>query len=255
MFPRLFLGMLSIKRHLTFLGIFTMLCACNEQTVRRQGFEVHGIDVSHYQKQINWPAVAAQDIRFTFVKATEGETMQDTFFCKNWSGAKAAGIKRGAYHFFRPALSAEAQAQNFLGSIHLENGDLAPVLDVEVLDGMEGEALRQGIRTWLRTVEDFYKIKPILYTNQKFFNQHLAGHFPGYPIWIARYSSWRKPALRSGHGWHFWQYGNRGRLQGIVGNVDLNVFSGSMTELEDFCLKRYDPLFLPPVPESVAANP
>lgn len=244
-----------------------MLFACNEQTVRKEGFEVHGIDVSHYQKHIDWAAIAAQDVRFAFVKATEGETMQDTLFCKNWLEIEAAGIKRGAYHFFRPTVPAETQAWNFLSSIYLENGDLAPVLDVEVTDGVEAGELRQSVRTWLTVVENFYKIKPIIYTNQKFFNTFLAGHFQDYTIWIARYSSWRTPALEAGHNWHFWQYGNRGRLQGIDGDVDFNVFYGSLQELENFCLKRPDPLFIPAQPEAdipaipakaveaVAANP
>ena len=255
MLSRYYFGMFSIKRHLILPGILTMLFACNEQTVRKQGFEVHGIDVSHYQKHIDWPAIAAQDVQFAFVKATEGETMIDTLFCKNWFEIEAAGIKRGAYHFFRPTISAETQAWNFLSAIYLEDGDLAPVLDVEVTDGLEAEALRQGVRIWLRMVEDFYKIKPIIYTNQKFFNNYLAGHFQNYTIWIARYSSWRKPNLHAGHSWHFWQYGNRGRLQGIDGDVDFNVFHGTREELENFCLKRPEPLFVPAEPGAVVANP
>ncbi len=247
--------MVTKKRHLILPGIFFLLFACNEQTVRKQGFEVHGIDVSHYQKHIDWPAIAAQDIQFAFVKASEGETMQDSIFCKNWFEMDEAGIKRGAYHFFRPTISAETQAWNFLGTVSLENGDLAPVLDVEVMDGVDAETLRKGVKTWLQVVENFYKIKPIIYSNQKFYNKYLAGHFTSYPIWVARYSSWRKPVLATGHNWHFWQYGNRGRLQGIDGDVDFNVFYGSREELENFCLKRPDPLFIPAEAEAVVANP
>lgn len=245
-----------MKRHLILLSIAsTMLFACHEQTLRKEGYSVHGIDVSHYQKHIDWQAIAAQQVEFAFVKATEGETMQDTLFCKNWSEIKDAGIKRGAYHFFRPTASPETQAWNFLAAVNLEDGDLIPVLDVEVLDGVSAEALRNGVRAWLQIVEEFYKIRPIIYTNQKFFNQYLAGHFQYYPIWIARYSSWRKPCLEAGHRWDFWQYGNRGRLHGIAGDVDFNVFRGNREELETFCLKRPAPLFIPAEPEAVAANP
>lgn len=225
-----------VKRYFFLVSILLLIFACNEQTKRRSDFAVHGIDVSHYQKHIDWPAVASQDIHFAFIKATEGETFRDSLFCKNWEEIKGAGIKRGAYHFFRPTLSAELQAQNFIEGIELGQGDLAPVLDVEVLDGVSDEVLLQGVKTWLQLVEFTYKIKPIIYTNQKFFNHHLAGHFYGYPIWIARYNNWLKPCLRNDHEWAFWQYGDRGSLQGISGNVDFNVFRGSFEELEAYCL-------------------
>ncbi len=236
---------MSIKRHIVLLGAVVLLFGCNKQTVRKEGFEVHGIDVSHYQKHIDWNAIAGQDVRFAFVKATEGETFRDTLFCKNWIEIKEAGIKRGAYHFFRPRVPAAAQASNFLGWISLDHGDLPPVLDVEVLDGVSPIDLRAGIQGWLDFMEDNYKIKPIIYTHQKFFNSYLAGYFSDYPIWIARYSSWRNPCLSEGSQWSFWQYGNRGRLQGINGDVDFNVFKGSLAELDDFCLVRPQPLLDP----------
>jgi lysozyme len=140
---------------------------------------------------------------------------------------------------------AAAQASNFLNWIKLDDGDLAPVLDVEVLDGVSPVALRAGIQTWLDMVEENYKIKPIIYTYQKFFNNYLAGHFPDYPIWIARYSSWRSPNLSAGNQWSFWQYGNKGRLQGINGDVDFNVFRGDLAELDNYCLVRPQPLLDP----------
>lgn len=243
------------KRYLILLGILPMFFACDKQTVRKEGFEVHGIDVSHYQKHIDWTAIAAQDIQFAFVKATEGETMRDTLFCKNWFEIKDAGIKRGAYHFYRPGISPEKQAVNFLSTTYLEHGDLAPVLDVEVTDGASAADIQQGVQTWLTMVGDFYKIRPIIYTNQKFFNKYLAGYFTDYPIWIARYSSRKVPELEAGHDWHFWQYGNRGRLHGIHGDVDFNVFQGGLEQLENFCLKRPEPLFIPAESDAVVTNP
>ncbi len=233
-------------RYLIFLGFATLLFACNEQTIRKQGFEVHGIDASHYQKEINWEKVVTEDIHFAFIKATEGESFKDSFYCKNWMEMKAAGIKRGAYHFFRPTISPKAQAINFIETAELGNGDFAPVLDVEVLDGVASDELRNNMEAWLQIVEDHYKVKPILYTSQKFFNQHLAGHFQDYPIWIARYSSWRKPNLCADQEWVFWQYGNRGKLSGVNGPVDFNVFSGNKNELNAHCLFRPEPLFNPP---------
>ena len=120
--------------------------------------------------------------------------------------------------------------------VELSYGDLPPVLDVEVLDGVSKPTLIAGIKSWLFTVELHYGIKPILYTNLKFYNKYLAGHFEGYPLWIARYNT-RQPILACGSEWQFWQYGNRGQLDGIEGDVDFNVFHASLDALDSLCLK------------------
>jgi lysozyme len=199
------------------------------------GFAVHGIDVSHYQSYINWDTVAAQDITFAFVKATEGEMLQDTMFCENWDAMKNAGIKRGAYHFYRPSISPVVQAQNYIELVQKEYGDLPPVLDIEVTGDIPILQLIANLQIWLYLIEIQYNIKPIIYTNINFYNRYLAGHFDNYPLWIARYND-REPSLACGSPWHFWQYGNRGRIKGIHGNVDFNVFYGSTYQLEEICL-------------------
>ena len=94
------------------------------------GYEVHGIDVSHYQAEIDWESVAEQGVQFAFVKASEGMTLIDTLFCDNWAAMKAADIRRGAYHFFRPQTPVYEQAFNFQTAVQIEPGDLPPVLDV-----------------------------------------------------------------------------------------------------------------------------
>ncbi|MEY3052081.1 MAG: hypothetical protein RLY31_1866 [Bacteroidota bacterium] len=224
---------------LFFTALSVVTVACGLETHRKQGFSVHGIDVSHYQRHIDWDRVAEQDIRFVFVKASEGETLRDSFFDRNWRAAKSAGIRRGAYHFFRPSAAADRQAANFMGTHDPSEGDLPPVLDVEVTDGVDAERLRQGMARWLSLVETRYRVRPLIYTNQQFYNRYLADHFHRYPIWIARYSSWREPFLRQGRDWHFWQYGNKGRLDGIRGPVDLNVFNGAESELEKYLVRSY----------------
>ncbi|MCB9293129.1 MAG: glycoside hydrolase family 25 protein [Lewinellaceae bacterium] len=232
---------------ISFMAVFFL--ACEHQTVRLEGYAVHGIDVSHYQSRINWDSVVGEEIHFAFVKASEGISMIDTLFCRNWAEMKRVGLHRGAYHFFRPTLPARLQAENFLDAVEMEYGDLPPVLDVEVLDGASKVQLITGVRTWLYMVEIQYNMKPVLYTNLKFYNKYLAGHFNDYPIWIARYSS-REPSLACGRDWQFWQYGNQGRLSGIDGHVDFNVFKGSLRELESLCFSP--PLILS---EGFAAGP
>lgn len=225
-----------MRRWIPGILAITLLVSCEHDTIRRDEFEVHGIDVSHYQSIIDWESVATQDYHFAFVKATEGATLHDTMYCHNWAEMKQADLIRGAYHFFRPRTPATAQVDNFTNWVELEHGDLPPVLDVEVLDGVDKVRLISGIRTWLFLVELRYNIKPIIYTNLKFYNKYLAGHFTGYPLWIARYGR-RRPILACGRSWDFWQYGNRGKIEGIQGYVDFNVFSGSHAELDSLRLR------------------
>ncbi|MEM6697721.1 MAG: GH25 family lysozyme, partial [Bacteroidota bacterium] len=129
------------------------------------------------------------------------------------------------------------QAQNFMNNVVLEKGDLPPVLDIEVLDGVSTEDLVIRVRAWLEIIEAEYQIRPIIYTNLKFYNKHLANHLQEYPVWIARYNRYFEPLLVNEVNWAFWQYGNRGRLDGIQGDVDFNVFKGSLDELEMLCYK------------------
>lgn len=221
-----------------FLGISLIILigySCNPYTVRLDRFILHGIDVSHYQAEIDWKKVKEQGVYFAFVKASEGRSLHDPRYCTNWDALKEQRIKRGAYHFFRPTIPAEVQVQNFSDIVEMEYGDLPPVLDVEVLDGVSKVELINGVREWIYTIEIKYGVKPIIYTNLKFYNKYLAGHFPEYPLWIARYNT-KEPTLACGRDWHFWQYGNKGKIEGISGEVDFNVFHGTTYELEALCL-------------------
>ena len=223
-------------RHLALSALIALLFfSCRQTTVRLENYAVHGLDVSHYQSHIDWPLVAAQDIDFTFIKATEGYTMEDTLYCSNWLALRETGITRGAYHFFRPTLDAHVQAQNFISSVILEPGDLPPVLDAEVLDGVTPEVLRRQLHRWIDVVRAHYQVDPILYTNLNFYNDHLAGYFPDQPLWLARYHQ-DGPRASDDRDWHFWQYGNRGRIDGIDGDVDFNVFYGSYDQLLDLTI-------------------
>ncbi len=218
-----------------YISLFLLfLSACNSETNRRTDFAVHGIDVSHHQSIIEWDSVGQQDIQFAFVKATEGKTMKDTNFCQNWSEMERVGLYRGAYHFFRPTISPLDQAFNYIDQVQISYGDFPPVLDVEVMDGVSKNVLITRVQTWLHIIEKEYRIRPIIYTNQKFYNTYLADSFKDYVLWIARYSQ-NQPEVNANE-WIFWQYGNRGRMKGINGFVDFNVFHGDLEALKEHCL-------------------
>jgi len=196
---------------------------------------LHGLDVSHHQKRIAWDSVASKEpVDFVFVKATEGGDFVDSLFCHNWEDLRRLGIRRGAYHFFRAYGCGEDQAHNFLSQVTMEPGDIAPVLDIEILDGIDPEVMAQEARIWLQTVQQHLGVKPIIYTNQHFYEQYLAHHFDEYPLWIARYSE-EKPTLSAGKNWEIWQFSNQGCIEGIPRKVDLNVFMGSHAMLDRLC--------------------
>jgi lysozyme len=217
------------------ISVLFLATGCEGDTERLSGYAVHGIDISRHQSKVNWDAVAAEGISFAFVKATEGRRHSDTFYCRNWAEMQRVGIKRGAYHFFRPSIDAKEQANNFIATVDMQYGDLPPVIDVEVDEDVPREELAKQLKMWLYLVELKYSIRPIIYTSYKFYNKFIAGEFDKYPIWIAKYGG-EAPRLGGQARWWFWQYGNKGRVKGIDGYVDLNVFYDSREELDKICL-------------------
>ncbi len=198
-------------------------------------YNIHGIDVSRYQSNIQWKLVKdmkVDDIQlhFAFIKATEGVGNQDKFFNRNWSRAKDAGVVRGAYHFFLPSKSGKQQAENFIRTVEILPGDLPPVLDVEVTNRQSSKIIRERVKEWLETVENYYGITPILYTNIDFYNRHLGDDFDEYPLWIAHYKQKERPRIH--RNWHFWQHSEEGLVNGIAGQVDFNVFNGDSADFK-----------------------
>ena len=202
------------------------------------GYQVHGIDVSHYQGDINWKMLEQTrqgqfPIQFIFMKATEGGDYSDDRFTANFDSARAHGFIRGAYHFYNPKTDANKQADFFIQSVKLEPGDLPPVLDIEK-KGKDMKKLQSDLKLWLRKVENHYGVKPIIYASYKFKTRYLNDSvFNTYPYWIAHYYV---DSVRYEGDWKFWQHTDVGTLPGIDEKVDLNVFNGGKNELDAFCI-------------------
>jgi lysozyme len=204
------------------------------------GYDIHGIDVSKFQSAIAWEEVKKMNIRgvkmwFAFIKATEGNTNDDPQFNRNWKLSKQHGLIRGAYHFFIASRDGETQAQHFIEKVTLNKGDLPPVLDIEQLNGTSPERLRQEAIKWLDIVEAHYKVKPIIYTNVDFYKNYLGEDFDQYPFWAAHYKTQDKPRIN--RNWIFWQHSDEGNINGIIGNVDFNVFNGDIYDLKKLLLR------------------
>jgi len=202
------------------------------------GYRVHGIDVSHYQGDIDWKMLGQTrqgqfPIQFIFMKATEGGDYTDDRFAANFDSARVHGFVRGAYHFYNPKTDANQQADFFIQSVKLEPGDLPPVLDIEK-KGKDMKKLQADLKVWLRKVENHYGVKPIIYASYKFKTRYLNDSvFNTYPYWIAHYYV---DSVRYEGDWRFWQHTDVGTLPGIDEKVDLNVFNGSKNELDAFCI-------------------
>jgi len=209
---------------------------------------VPGIDVSYWNSGIDWSKVRATGQRFVFVKATEGDYYADPTFDDNWLGAKSAGILRGAYHFFRANVDPKKQAKKYIDYVKSmkDDGELPPVLDLETHDGQTKDRIISRAKTWLDQVEKAFGKKPIIYSSQYFLQDYFseAGGGPpswtkDYPLWLAQYPNTyvegQQPYLPRGwFKWMFWQYSEKGSVNGINANVDLNIFNGTLDELYKF---------------------
>lgn len=198
------------------------------------GYGVHGLDISHYQGKVDWYKLAQSHqtkfpIRFVFMKATEGGDHSDSTFTRNFDKAHEHGFIRGAYHFYNPNTEPEKQADFFIRTVKLKQGDLPPVLDVEVKGRKKKEELQEALKIWLNRVETHYGVKPIIYASYKFKMKYLNDSiFNTYPYWIAHYYV---DSVRYEGKWDFWQHTDVGRVPGIEANVDLNVYNGGIEEL------------------------
>ncbi len=223
---------------------------------------VYGIDISHYQhggrprrrfkgRTIRWKdlrithlgkntknSVGKVDfpVSFCYIKSTQGVKITNPYYRLDARNARKAGIEVGAYHFMSP-VSGSLQARWFLRSTPIARNDLPPMLDVELTHAqiarMGGaDAMRHEMQIWLDIVEKHTGKRPILYLSQKFINEYMLDapeRLKSYRIWVARYSEYR-PYVKL----LYWQLTPFGRVKGIHGDVDINVFNGSMEQFQRY---------------------
>jgi len=160
-------------------------------------------------------------------------------YAANRSGAKAAGLTLSSYHYANPD-SAPNDALNeaswFLRNATIASGDLLPVLDLEVANGLDAAALTAWAQTWLEQVYQATGVRAIIYTNSGFWTGSMGNTDwfarNGYPVlWIAHWTSAPQPSVPAGgwggNGWRFWQYSSTGSVPGITGDVDLDRFAAT----------------------------
>jgi lysozyme len=192
---------------------------------------VHGVDVSRWQGDIDWQTLRSQGANFAYIKATDGGDHLDPNFMKNWAGAQAAGIRRGAYHFFYWCRTAAEQAEWFIRNVPRVKGALPPVIDVEFNHQSDckrrwaREDVIEKMQVFMDRLERHYGQRPIVYTSPDFYRAYLNGAFPHHAFWLRSVA--QHPAkVYPGREWVFWQYSGSGLSNGVDGRIDLNVFRG-----------------------------
>ncbi len=199
------------------------------------GPTVPGIDVSYFQETINWKHVRHAGVLFAVIRVSDGATIPDSMFTKNWSGAKKVGVLRGAYQYFRPDQSAAAQADVMIAALKNDRGELPPVIDVETDGGRSPAQIAQRVEIWVTRVRTALKVEPIIYTGPDFWRDRVGGaDLTTQPLWLAHYTKQCPTVPAPWTAWTFWQYSDRGNVPGITGPVDLDVFAGTFSDLEDF---------------------
>jgi lysozyme len=199
-------------------------------------YPVQGIDVSHHQGTIDWHKVASNpSLRFAVIKATEGGTFTDPGFADNWRNARRAGIATGAYHYFTFCRPGAEQAANYLATVPLQEAALPATLDLEFGGNCDRKPPRDELiaelRAFLDEVRKTDPRQPIFYVTPEFFSAYLAGGGAGFPdhhLWVR--NIFAEPDSKPCVSWSIWQFASNGRVAGISGPVDLNVFCGGSVE-------------------------
>ena len=202
--------------------------------VDRYRYPIAGIDVSKHNGDIDFNQVRDDDYQFVYIKASEGMTYKDDAFDRNYRAARKAGLKVGAYHFFRKNRTGEEQASNLLSAIRGKELDLPLVIDLEDDWGNGAGVSRQEA---LERVMDMIEVlngkgyQVMIYTNLDGYNKYYKDMLGDHDLWLCSFTS---PDQLTSLPHCFQQFSHEGSVRGIEGKVDLNVFRGSRGEWESY---------------------
>ena len=213
------------------ISAMAVLCACqgpvNKKAVQRSlpprnvEAKYDGIDISSYQGYIDWAKVSSdKDIRFVYIKATEGSTYRSPHYAHNITQARRYGLLVGSYHYITSSSTIQEQFNNFSLYALRSVQDLIPMLDVEVRGDWSRSQLIDSVSKFCELVEEHYGVQPMIYSTMGFYNKNLAPHFNKHHLYIGRYSN-TKPEINWEGEYTIWQYSEQGIIPGIDAYVDL----------------------------------
>lgn len=204
---------------------------------------VAGIDISHWDGTINWSEVNGESIYFVYMKATEGTDFIDPSFEENWNGIRSTSLRRGAYLFYDPGLSAAdqtVQAQTFIHTVKdLQDGDLPPMLDVEDDPEISVAVFQARLLLVARQIRNHFNVSPIIYTTTGLYKKYLKpkDSFQSYELWIADYR-YKRPELCDKKNMRIWQFTDKARIKGISSPVDMDIFYTTPEDLENLIVRK-----------------
>jgi lysozyme len=198
----------------------------------RDTYPIRGLDVSHHQGKIGWQRIPTSEYQFVYLKATEGGDFTDSQFQENWSEARAAGFRVGAYHFFTFCRDGRTQANHFLKIVPTSPDSLPPAIDLEFGGNCaqvpSNDQLAAQLGIFVSRIRAHLHREPVLYFTHEFYQHYgttILVNYPKSPWWVR--DVFRSPSWAQSHGWHLWQFANRERVPGIQGPVDVNAFAFS----------------------------
>jgi lysozyme len=200
----------------------------------RARYPVWGLDVSHHQGRIVWELVAKDGrLRFAYLKATEGADFKDPQFERNWRLARKNGLRVGAYHFFTFCVPPEEQARHFLAVVPHDPQALPPAIDLELGGNCkripDRAELQEALATWAGLVEAELGKRPLVYVTEDSWRVFLRGDLVENPLWFR--SLLGEPPSDAAT-WILWQFHNRGKIPGVRGFVDLDVYRAGAEEFD-----------------------
>ncbi|MBO6756780.1 MAG: glycoside hydrolase family 25 protein [Roseibium sp.] len=230
----------------TFCAIFGAfaLAACSAYEFpdpTPEDFAVHGIDVSRWQGDIDWVQVKDAGTAFAWIKSTEGGDHSDPRFLQNWTAAKAAGVPRGAYHFYYFCRPVEEQVDWVKQIVPVDPDALPLVLDMEwnahsrtCQERPPKAKIRRDMAYFLDAMEQHYGKRPVIYSSVDFHRDRLVGLFRDEHFWLRSVASYPNNIYDGRDDWVFWQYTAEGRVAGVKGDVDRNAFFGTKSQFQDW---------------------
>ncbi|MFT6962897.1 MAG: lysozyme [Flammeovirgaceae bacterium] len=205
---------------------------------------VIGIDVSHFQGNIDWIKIKQSGVQFCYAKASQGNYFKDLKFQENKHNTEKADLVHGAYHFYMTNEDPKKQAMLFLSCLDKEiTNQMLPMLDLEggsIKGEIDIEAIQKNVMIWLTTVEEALGVKPIIYTNNPFANTYLKNpEFANYKLWLAEYGveKPRTPHTWRNQGWVIWQRSPNGFVDGSKGDIDHDILAESQS-LEELIFSK-----------------
>ncbi|NLD20302.1 MAG: glycoside hydrolase family 25 [Clostridiales bacterium] len=203
-------------------------------------YPVMGVDVSSYQKDIDWVGLESEGVEFAFIKATEGSKHIDGRFEYNWEEAHKTRMKVGAYHFLSFDSKGSSQVSNFTKTVNRKWGMLPPVVDVELYGDYldtppKAQKVQKILDEVLQGLEKKYHKKPIIYTNTYVYELYISKEYKDYSIWLSNPDIPKK--LPDGKRWTFCQYTFEGISKYVANGekyVDFNVFYGSKWDFKKY---------------------